>query len=291
MSVKPSIDIFIPFYMYFNDVHRYNFTKIIFKHMSELRKKLSDKAVITFTLLGSEGNRSKNLALQFFDKSEYFEFDQNTPEFQSKDFYFMFDKKIKKGIQICKSKGTDICLWMGSNDFIPKLFFEQVIAKFLNNGRNEPQMYGIDNYKNGKNAVFFATYNGNDNSLDINNQAFWWSGLSSAPRDVFSYTAGIIGFNKFGAEKYPEIITNWHYDEGEDERMMTQRGFIKLTTNECFYLNIKMLSKTELHSYERLYNYYYKFILNFTDFNSSFRDYVNAEVFYLLSLLKDINNF
>jgi hypothetical protein len=281
------IDIFIPFYTYFTDEHRYKWTRIIFKHMATVAGKLSSRAQFTFTLLGSEGNRSRNLAKEYMDEKNYYEFDQAAAEFHGKDFWYMFDKKIKTGMQVAKSKNPDIILWMGSNDYVPLKFFQDVIDFYSNNGFHDPQMYGIDNFQNGGNAVFFCKYHGESNSIDFHNEAFWWNGKSPYPRDKYLYSAGIIGLNKAAYTRYPDLITNWSFDEGEDEWMMRNKGNIKkFTSNKLFYYNIKMASGKELNTFQSLKGYLGAGIIKFTDLDPAFQTYIIHDTNYLIDLMK-----
>ena len=73
---KLHIDITIPFFLN-SCIHRTNLTELAFKHYTNIKHKLSDKANITFTFVGSDKDVSKNLALKYVNENEYFEFDQH----------------------------------------------------------------------------------------------------------------------------------------------------------------------------------------------------------------------
>jgi hypothetical protein len=280
------IDVFIPFYMYETDVHRYNLTKVIFKHMANVKEWLNQTANFTFTLLGSENERSRQLAAQFFPASDYYEFNQNDPIFHGKDFYYMLDYKVKTGMQVAKSKNPDIILWMGSNDYVPYKFFVDII-EFYN--PNAPQMYGIDNFYNGENAVFYCIYDGHSKSIDIHNEAWWWSGLSPYPRNKYKYCGGAIGLNKAAYTKYPDIISCWSFDEGEDERMISEKGDVqKFNSSKLFFFNIKMKSGTEINSYNGLRSYFANEVIQFSALSPDLRKHISDDTKYVMDLMSSL---
>ena len=93
------INISIPFYNYNNDIHRYKLTEKIFEHLKNIKSYFKDIAIFTFILIGSEQNSSRDLALRYFDKTEYFEFDQNDPRFNGDLLTMLYRKsKIWNGI-------------------------------------------------------------------------------------------------------------------------------------------------------------------------------------------------
>lgn len=286
---KVYIDIFIPFFTYYNDIHRYNLTRVIFRHMANVKKNLSHKASFSFTLLGSEGERSRMLAAEFFPASDYYEFNQNDNIFKGKDFFYMLDYKIKTGMKVAHSKLPDIILWMGSNDYVPLKVFDDIV-NFYNGGPPRAlQMYGIDNAYAGENASFCCKYDGNKKHLNIYSDAFWWNGISPHPRDKYHFCGGIIGFNREAYMKYPDLVTNWCFDEGGDEEYMKRKGDInKMTTTGNFFVNIKMASQTEINSLGHLYSTFQKnnSIITFDSLSPGFREYINNDLKYLLELIR-----
>jgi hypothetical protein len=287
---KVYIDIFIPFFTYYNDVHRYNITRVIFKHMVNVRNNLSHKAVFSFTLLGSEGERSKQLAAEFFPATDYYEFNQNDPIFQNKDFFYMLNYKVKTGIKVAHSKLPDIVLWMGSNDYVPLKVFDDIVNFYNGGPLHAMQMYGIDNAYAGENASFVCNYDGNKKDLNIySEEGFWWNGVSPHPRDKYSYCGGIIGFNRAAYMRYPDIVSDWCFDEGEDEEMMKRKRDInKMTTTGNYFVNIKMASHTEINSLRNLSSYFQKnnSILLFNNLSAPFCEYINKDLAYLLELIR-----
>jgi hypothetical protein len=179
MNIKININIFIAIYLY--DGERLKLTEIIFKHYSNIKKKFENIENFKFTILGSEKDLSKNLTLKYFNEDEYFEFDQNKPEYgeykigYDKNFLKMFGDKINTGIKLATRNNDDVIFWDGSNDYISFDFFEQVINYYNPDNR---QIYGITNYLNGNNANFYSTYDEMNNNFNIYNQnSFWWSGI------------------------------------------------------------------------------------------------------------------
>lgn len=286
---KVYIDIFIPFFTYYNDVHRYNLTRVIFRHMVNVRNNLSHKAVFSFTLLGSEGERSRGLAAEFFPATDYYEFNQNDNIFKNKDFFYMLDYKVKTGMLVAHSKLPDIILWMGSNDYVPLKVFDDIVNFYNGGPLHALQMYGIDNAYAGENASFCCKYDGNKKHLNIYSDAFWWNGVSPHPRDKYRFCGGIIGFNREAYMKYPDLVTNWCFDEGEDEEYMKRKGDInKMTTTGNYFVNIKMASHKEINSLGQLYDFFQKnnSVITFDQLSPGFREYINNDLKYLLELVR-----
>ena len=278
---KIHIDCVIPFYIYYGCVHRSNLTKKIFKHCINIKQKFCDIAYITFTLIGSEKNISRDLALQFFKENDYFEFDQ-TP--YNKQVLNMLTDKFKYGYKKSIEKKPNITLLMGSNDYICYDFFEQII-NFYN--PNEKQIYGIDNYNNGKNTVLMTKYNGNNNMLD-KPSSFWWDGIQSNDnREKYQYVGGIIGFNDLFYTTHYNILMNQiiSFDEGEIERkILTIPNIVKFNSNECFFFNIKTISSNEITSFDILYSIFKNNIILFKTFSTKMKDqiYIEYDIFQLL---------
>jgi hypothetical protein len=225
------INIFIPIYTYNKDIHRYNLTEKIFKHYKNIQNHFKEKAIFQFVILGSELDISRELTLKYFKEDEYYEFDQNDPKYNG-DLKVMFSDKIRTGTQYSFEKQPfDIMLAAGSNDYICYDFFEEII-KYYN--PNIPQIYGIDNYYNGKNAVFYCNYDGKKeltnkrtcimNSITDNNISYWWNGISSYHgREIYNYCAGIFGGNYNCAVTYNNdlkklnVIFDHSWSELEDD--------------------------------------------------------------------------
>ena len=66
------INIFLAIYTYNKSFHRFKLTEKIFKHYKNIVEHFKDSAIFSFTILGSEGDISRNLSLKYFKESEYF---------------------------------------------------------------------------------------------------------------------------------------------------------------------------------------------------------------------------
>lgn len=280
------INIFIAIYTYNKDIHRYNLTERIFKHYKNIEDKFKNLAKFTFTIVGSEKKISKDLTLKYFKSEEYEEFNQDIKPFNN-DFYKMLRDKIRYGMSISKKNNADILLWAGSNDYICFDFFKQIIDYY---DTTKPQLYGISNYKNRNNAVYFTHYDGNrdiNNShcLTANNKTtcYWWDGISNyCNREKYNYCGGIIGINNKCVELYPDIIHNWTEDEGFDEEYVSKKKDIDIFISQnCFYMNIKTVSKTELHSFTTLKELNNNNLLQFNNFSEEFKT----------KFIEEFNNF
>ena len=153
MNKPIHIDISIPIYLYNNCIHRSMITKVILNHYSDITDILLKKfnARLTMTFICSEGEISKKFIEDNY-KREYFyyEFDQkgithktrgggrgwNTP------FFHMLTEKFRCCVIKSLEKKPNISLFSGSNDYISKNFFEQLINKY---DSNKKQFYMVSN--------------------------------------------------------------------------------------------------------------------------------------------------
>jgi hypothetical protein len=279
-DLKIHIDIVIPFYTYYGCIHRTNLTKKIFKHCINIKNKFCNIVYISFTLIGSEQNISKDLALQFFEKTDYFEFDQKpyttTLLMLTEKFKFCYERSIEKR--------PNITLLMGSNDYVCYNFFEQII-KFYN--PTELQLYGIDKYNNGNNSVLLTKYNGINNTMD-NDSSLWWDGIqSNNNREKYQYVGGIIGFNDLFYTTHYKLLMDQiiSFDEGEiEQKILTIPNIVKFKSNECFIFNIKTINLNEITSFDELHSIFKNNIILFTLFNDNMKSQICKEydIFNLL---------
>lgn len=275
-------------YTYNNDIHRFSLTEKIFRHYKNIQEKFKDSALFTFTILGSENEISKNLTLKYFESNAYIEFDQKNPKFKD-NFYEMLGEKINLGIKISARNGTDIILWAGSNDYICVDFFEQIISFYK---PDVPQIYGIDNFNNGKNAVFYTKYDGKRNHEKLmclschKKFSYWWNGISDyCDRKKYKYCGGIIGINRKSLTLYPDILKKWSYDEGEIEEFILSRPEMeKFKGNNLFYMNIKSISNNDVTGYDTLKELNKKNTLNFNSFSEEFKKKFITEFYYFEKL-------
>lgn len=245
---KISINIHIPFYNYNGDKSRTRICRKIFSHFKNIRTIFENKADINFTVVGSEKEFSKYLALEYFRENEYFEYDQTI----IKDFNLMFNDKINFGIRKSIENNPDIILTASSNDFICTKFFEQIID-FYN--PDVPQIYGIDNYYDGNNLVYEVQYDYLNNKL-ITNKGFYWDGVQNyCQRDKYKYTGGIIGTNKKTYLENKFIIDTWGCNECITEsNLLNINGIQKFNSVNCYYFNIKTTSSKELNNFDFIIN-------------------------------------
>lgn len=243
------INIFLPIYLHGGSIHRTRLTAIIFQHYKNIQELFKSRSTISFTILGSEGKLSKDLALTYFKEEEYFEFDQDLRNFKN-DFLFMLGEKYKTGLKIASKTNADIILLAGSNDYICYDFYDQIISYYNN---KNPQLYGIDNYKNGGNVVNFVFYDGLKNVL-LHDDGYWWNGKSNyCGRARFHYCGATIGVNRACYVTYPDVLENINFDEGQiEEYILKKPNMDKFTSNNCYYFNIKTPDNKEITSFSQL---------------------------------------
>jgi len=278
------IDIIIPIFTNGSEI-RYKLTEKIFKHFKRTQELLKlENIIMTFTILGSEKELSKDLTLKYFNESEYFEFDQsiyncsnllynkNTP------LHYLLTDKFREGFKQSFLKNPNISLLCGSNDYVCVDFFRQVSSFYIRKP-NDKEMYGIDNYYNGKNIHMFTIFD--DNTLGIGDKnSFYWDGIQQAPREKFKYCAGIIGFNDnlYNNHKQELLTDIIEADEGIiEEKGLSLPGVKKFTSIECFYFNIKTSDNSDITSFDIL-KQYLSGKLKYLDFNKKMQDNISTEI-------------
>jgi hypothetical protein len=278
---KIKINIFIAIYLYGENTDRYKLTKYIFIHYKNIQEYFKKYADITFTIVGSEKDISKNLVLKYFNEESYIEFDQDLKNFDN-CFWKMLGKKINYGINLSSKTNSDIILWAGSNDYICFNFFKQIIEYY---DGSKPQIYGLDNYNNGNNGTYYCKYT-NDTIND--SDTFWHNGEHNyAGRNIYKYMAGIIGINRKVVELYPDILEKWNYDEGYNEKIILDKGNIdKFNSKNLFFMNIK-ISGSEINSYEILYKYNKNDIIEDKNFSNKFLYIFNNELNYFKKIIEN----
>ena len=230
----PHIDCFIPFYCYDMDADRVVLNEKILRHISRVRRDISHRARMTFTVLGSEGKESKRLVLKYMRPDEYSEYDQKA--FGGNNFNSEFAKKMNHGVKLSVAKNPDICLIMGSNDFVSINFFDQLVDFYA---PETPQAYGIGNYYEGKrNIVLIGEYHAQQNGIT---RTSLWDGVSNfAGREKFAFVGGVVGFNSAVVEKNSDFLDGVGYDEGETEfAAMNTPGAERMRSVGVVFLNLK----------------------------------------------------
>ena len=260
------IDICVPFYNYGSNDRIQLFLKFCkyYKRLSNFFKS-NNICNITFTFIGSEGNESLNYIRKFFNEAEasYHEFDQtiylNCTDQQNKGFLNMLTNKFRYSYEMSFRKNPDVSLLNGSNDFVSYNYFKQIVEFYK---PNEKQLYGIDNYNNGNNFVFYSK----DSFFSIDyidltknkEKYFLWNGVSNYHgRSVYKYCGGNIGFSKYFYDFNKDFILEncISCDEGIIEKtLLSIEGCKKFNSKNVFYLNIKTESDKELNTYTDLYN-------------------------------------
>lgn len=288
---KININVFIAIFLYGGE--RTKLTEFIFKHYTNIKKKFENCANFKFTILGSEKDLSKNLTLKYFSENEYFEFDQNKPEYgkykigYNNNFLKMLSDKINMGIKLASQYNDDIIFWAGSNDFISSDFFEQVINYYNPNNR---QIYGITNFLNGSNTNFYSCYDEQNNDLNIDNdESFWWNGVHPLKRKKYKYIGCIIGVNYKLYNENKDIFEIWNYDEGYVEEYILNLSNIDFfSSKNIFSWNIKTKSQNEITSFKSLKKHYTNssLILNFNDI--PYKNKINEEFIYVNELSKSL---
>jgi hypothetical protein len=233
-GATPHIDVFIPFYCFGMDADRVALNEKILRHAANVRRGLSRRARVTFTVLGSEGIESKKLVLKYLRPDEYVEYDQQW--FNDANFNVEFAKKMNHGAMLSAAKKPDICLIMGSNDFVSANFFDQLVDFY---DPETPQAYGIGNYYGGKRNIiafgeYYAKYNGVMRTI-------LWDGVSNfSGREKYAFTGGVVGFNRAVVERNEGFLASIGYDEGETERVAVETpGAERMESRGVVFLNLK----------------------------------------------------
>ena len=251
---KIHIDICVPYFLYNSCPNRMFITKRKMENLLHLKAVFHDKAHFTFTFIGSEQDVSKSLFDMYFqDKPEtanYYEFYQGdvTPGYNS-CFLGMLSEKYKFSFRKSIEKRPNITLLNGSNDFISFNFFEQIINSY---NPTQSQLFGIDNFFNGKNCSNILLYDHNTNNFV---DEFLWTGVQTY-REQYKYIGGIIGWNDTFYNLNQDCQGIISFDEGEIESISCSiPTTVKFQSNECFFLNIKGGVYSDITSYHNLKGY------------------------------------
>jgi hypothetical protein len=226
-----------------------------------LKDIFNDKAKFTFTFIGSENHVSKSLFDTYFhdkpDTANYYEFDQgNVTAGYSSCFLSMISEKCKFAFMKSIEKNPNITLLNGSNDFISINFFEQIINGY---DSKQSQIFGIDNFFNGKNCSNILLYDYSTNNFI---DEVIWSGIQHPARQKYKYIGGIIGWNDTFYNKNKLYLNKdcreggiISFDEGEIEFISCSiPTTVKFQSTDCFFLNIKSGS-SDITTYEHFQNF------------------------------------
>lgn len=238
-SNKIHIDICVPYFLYNGCPNRITITRKKMENLLYLKNVFHDKANFTFTFIGSENELSKSLFDTYFqDKPEtanYYEFYQESVNPGYNDtFLNMLTEKFKFSFNKSIEKKPNITLLNGSNDFISFNFFEQIINNY---NSTKSQLFGMDNFLNGRNCTNILLY---DNNKNIFIDQFLWTGIQPG-REQYKYIGGIIGWNdtfyNLNKDCWESIVS---FDEGLIESNSCSISTTeKFNSIDCFFLNIK----------------------------------------------------
>lgn len=239
--IKVRINVVILIYTFGYHSSRYNNTEMIFKHYRNIQQVFQEYSEFSFTIIGSEKEVSKNLTLQYFPATSYHEMSQPkvTNETSESERNYAIARKVNHGMRRAfKSENeSDIIMWAGSNDYISFSFWKQVIDSY---DPKRLEIFGIDNFVNGKNAMFFTLYDGH-NMRDRSDATTFWVGGMFTRLMPFHYVGGAIGVTRQVFKKYPHLLKKWNHDERYNERLVLSiNGVHKFNSTECFVMNIKM---------------------------------------------------
>jgi len=265
MENRLKVNLFMPFYLWNNDIDRVSLTHKILIHYNNIKEKFNSQIYFKFYFVGSENNLSKTIVDKYY-KDSYYEFEQPglLEPWNKQTMNKQLAEKVRFGVNLAITNDCDVLLVAGSNDFVSDDFFINLIKNY---NVNVPQIYGIGDYYNGKNIVGLIPYK---SGMSINLTAadnIWWKGYRNCSYDKYcrdtslikhdymlydfpnEFTGGIIGLNK-KIFKEKEIL------EGLDhsERLLECRcrtlipNLHVVTTNNVVNLNVKCLSGADLHS-------------------------------------------
>ena len=236
---KISVDLFIPIYFEGND-ERYELTKKMFRYLSSLRKRINYDINLSFTIVGCNNIKSKNLFNMFFNDIDdtYIPFNQKKYKnyYKNNSFKKMMKSKFNLGILESLKKNKNITLIQGSNDFISENFFTQLKKNY---NPKKKQMYGINKpIKNNKNL----TIPKQGEKKFITDNIY----LNHKKLSKLTYMGGIIGFSNVTQDEFNSVQFD---DEISFEKNMNKKFNIEMKLcNDVIFLNIK--TKNDISNFE-----------------------------------------
>lgn len=244
INIKFCISIFV----INKDSDKYMITEKSFKYLKYLKdlfKCKKNPSIISFLIVGSEKDLSKNLTLKYFEKNEYVEFDQCGINYFNRgkrgELNTVTGKKTKYGYEICKKSNPDLIILMKNNHFISQEWINEVIYHLERNS-NSKFFYGIG-YNGNLNIVAQLK----NNKIDLRNKIIV-DRLNMEPKDKFD--ACLIGI--------PRILYKDHnmnpYRQTEyviQDELIKLKG-IRYKIKGCIFFNIKSHNDSEnVTSYTR----------------------------------------
>ena len=264
MQNRLKINIFMPFYLWNNDIDRVSLTHKILIHYNNITEKFNTQIYFKYYFVGSENEMSKSIVDKYF-KDSYYEFEQpGLLESTTIQKIEMLGKKVRFGVNLAISSDYDVLLVAGSNDFVSDCFFLNLINNY---NANVPQIYGIGDYYDGKNIVGLIPYKRGMNINLTSADNVWWKGYRNCQYDkqtqtywdnkhgfilnkfTNEFTGGIIGCNKNVLQE-KEILERIDFSERTFECHC--KSLIKnlhvVTTKNIVNLNVKCISGADLHN-------------------------------------------
>ena len=301
MENRLKVNIFMPFYLWNNDIDRVSLTHKILIHYNNIKEKFKNQIYFKYYFVGSENELSKSIIDKYF-KDSYYEFEQ--PHMLGSTIRkknLILGEKVRFGVNLAIRSDYDVLLVAGSNDFVSDYFFLNLINNYT---VNVPQIYGIGDYHTGKNIVGLIPYK---SGMSINLSAadnIWWKGYRNCEyhnqsqsywenkhgyilnKSTNEFTGGIIGFNKI-------VLNEKGILEGIDfsERTFEYRckWFIKnlhvVHTKNIVNLNVKCLSGADLHNISQIKREYDLFDkLNVSEMDTLLKDTITEHIEYFNNL-------
>lgn len=138
---KLSIRFCIPIYLISLTSEKYIITEKSFKYYKYLQNLFKDVADLTFTIVGSENDLSKQLVLKYFDEDSYLEYSQGDVNyFNRRDLNTVVGNKIKCAYNTCKKYNPDLIIFIKNNHFISEEWLRYIINDY---DENNFKVYGF----------------------------------------------------------------------------------------------------------------------------------------------------
>jgi hypothetical protein len=282
------MDVMICFFNFFDTVSpRYAITAKNFKHMTNIRDTLKDKVRMTFTLVGSEKEQSRELYLRYFNDDAgdtYIEFDQRNsvpcgygirPD--QREFFNMLNRKIQLGTRHSVAKKPDISFWQGSNDFVGSDYFVQMAEGYK---ADVPQFYGVPKFAIGHTCACFYLFG------ETVGERLWWDGNQAFNgRTKYKCVPCISGINRCVYTKHSHILQRWSCDEGANEEetlKLPQAEFIG--SSNIVVISPKISDKMDITTFTQIREQIKNNLIDIDALPTSMKDKIECEFRYFHTL-------
>ena len=123
MENRLKVNIFMPFYLWNNDIDRVSLTHKILIHYNNIKEKFKNQIYFKYYFVGSENELSKSIIDKYF-KDSYYEFEQpNMLGSTIRKKNLILGEKVRFGVNLAIRSDYDVLLVAGSNDFVSDYFF------------------------------------------------------------------------------------------------------------------------------------------------------------------------